>query len=236
VAIPTQVSGRRLLIAVIAWPVTATAAGLGTVLVLRVVARAWARAHSGDVMAIVLAEAYLLLLVTLLACFGGPRGLRDGLGFRYTGLRHLALAWASWLFALAAGIAVLVILEPLVGRPRSNAEGLVRIATDPLAVAVLVPTVTLLAPLTEELLFRGALFGWLRRRLPWWAAAIISAAVFAGAHLIPSLFPTFFVFGLVAAAVYQYTRSTLNTFVMHASQNTLALILVYTLIASGAKV
>jgi uncharacterized protein len=228
----TQVGGRRLLIALLAWPASAAAAALGTVLVLRLTARAWARGHAGDVQAIVLAEAYVLLLATLLACFGGPRGLRDRLGFRYTGLRHLALAWATWLFALVAGTVILVILAPLLGRPRSNAEDLLRIARDPLAVAVLVPTVTLLAPLAEELLFRGALFGWLRGRLPWWAAAVISAAVFAGAHLIPTLFPTFFVFGLVAAAVYQHTRSTLNTFVMHASQNTLALILVYALLSS----
>ena len=227
---PTQVSGRRLLIALLVWPVSATAAGLGTVLVLRLTARAWARGHPGDVQAIVLAEAYVLLLATLLACFGGPSGLRDRLGLRYTGVRHLALGWAAWLLALAAGTVILVILAPLFGRPRSNAEDLVRIAKDPLAVAVLVPTVTLLDPLAEELLFRGALFGWLRGRLPWWAAAVISAAIFAGAHLIPALFPTFFVFGLVAAAVYQYTRSTLNTFVMHASQNTLAVLLVFTIV------
>ena len=41
-------------------------------------------------------------------------------------------------------------------------------------------------------------------------------------------------FGLVAAGVYQYTRSTLNTFVMHASQNTLAVLLVFSLLGSGA--
>jgi len=230
-----QVGGRRLLIALLAWPLGVAGAALGTVLVLRLSARAWARGHAGDVKAIVLAEAYLLLLATLLACFGGPRGVRDRLGFRYTGLWNLALAWAAWLVALAAGTLVLVILAPLLGRPRSNAEDLLRIARDPLAVVVLVPTVTLLAPLAEELLFRGALFGWLRARLPWWAAAVISAAIFAGAHLIPALFPTFFVFGLAAAAVYQYTRSTLNTFVMHASQNTLAVLVVFTLLGTSPK-
>ena len=230
-----QVGGRRLLIALLAWPLGVAGAALGTVLLLRLSARAWARGHAGDVQAIVLAEAYLLLLATLLACFGGPRGVRDRLGFRYTGLWNLALAWAAWLVALAAGTLVLVILAPLLGRPRSNAEDLLRIARDPLAVVVLVPTVTLLAPLAEELLFRGALFGWLRARLPWWAAAVTSAAIFAGAHLIPALFPTFFVFGLAAAAVYQYTRSTLNTFVMHASQNTLAVLVVFTLLGTSPK-
>ena len=36
----------------------------------------------------------------------------------------------------------------------------------------------LVAPLAEELLFRGALFGWLRRRLPAWPAILVSAALF----------------------------------------------------------
>ena len=163
----TRVSGRRLAIVLLAWPVSAAAAGVGTLLLLRLTARAWARGRQGDVQAMVLAEAYVLLLATLLACFGGVRGARDRLGFRYTGLRHLALAWAAWLFALAAGTIILLLLAPLFGRPPSNAQDLLRIAIDPLAVSLLVPTVTLLAPLAEELLFRGALFGWLRGRLPW---------------------------------------------------------------------
>ena len=69
--------------------------------------------------------------------------------------------------------------------------------------------------------------------LPLAAAAAISAAIFAGAHLIPPLFPYLFVFGLVAAVLYERTGSTLNTFLMHATQNTLAVAVTYYGIATG---
>jgi membrane protease YdiL (CAAX protease family) len=56
-------------------------------------------------------------------------------------------------------------------------------------VAIIVPTVCLLAPACEEMLFRGALYGWLRRRAPVALAIPVTAAVFAGVHLLPGLFP-----------------------------------------------
>ena len=49
---------------------------------------------------------------------------------------------------------------------------------------------------------------------------------------LTSLIVTLVLF-LVAAAVYHYTRSTFNTFVMHASQNTLAVLLVFALVGGG---
>ncbi|MEP7104326.1 MAG: CPBP family intramembrane glutamic endopeptidase [Chloroflexota bacterium] len=231
--IATRVSGRRLLVAIVAWPVGATALAAATVLLLRLILRAWARAHPGDVLAVVLVEAYVVLIVTLAACFGGPRGLRDRLGFRFTGVPHLLLAIAAWLGALTAGGVVAVLLQPLFGRPQSNAVAVLAVARDPLFLALVVVAVTVLAPFGEELLFRGAIFGWLALRLPWWAAAAISAALFAAAHLILPLFPIFFVFGLAAAGVRHYTGSTFNSWVMHASQNTLAVIAAFSLLANG---
>ena len=229
---PSRVGGGRLLVAVVAWPAVATAVAAATVLVLRLALRPWARAHPGDVLAVVLVEAYLVLIATLAACFGGPRGLRDRLGFRFTGVRHVLLAVAVWLGALTGGGVLAALLQPLFGRPQSNAVAVLGVARDPLFVVLVVVAVTVLAPFGEELLFRGAIFGWLAVRLPWWAAAAISAALFAAAHLILPLFPIFFVFGLAAAGVRHYTGSTFNSWVMHAGQNTLAVIAAFSLLAN----
>lgn len=197
-------------------------------------ARPWAAAHAADLAAAALAEAYLSLLAVLLAVFGGPGGLRDRLGFRFTALWHMALALAVWCVSLTLGGVLTLALVPLLGKPTSNAADVLSISRDPVFVALVVPTVAVVAPAGEELLFRGVLFGWLRTRLPLAAAIALSAAVFAGLHLIVPLLPVLLVFGMATALVYETTGSTLNSFVMHATQNTLAVVVTYAALSAGA--
>ncbi len=45
-------------------------------------------------------------------------------------------------------------------------------------------TLVILAPLAEELLFRGYLFGKLKKHAPFWLAMIITSVLFGGLHLI----------------------------------------------------
>ena len=228
-----QVSGRRLLAGLGLWALIGTAALGPTVAVLRLGVPTWARAHAATAGAILVLEAYAALLAALLFAFDGGAGLRQRLGFRFTSVADLAAALGVWLVALVAGGLVTALLTPLTGPPRSNAVQLLRLSFDPLFVALIVPTVCLLAPACEELLFRGAIFGWLRSRLPLPPAAALSAALFAGAHLLPALFAELFLFGLAAAWIYQRTGSTLNSFAMHASQNTLAVVAAYAVLRSS---
>jgi membrane protease YdiL (CAAX protease family) len=227
------VGGARLLIASLLWPVLTVALLVVTGVALRLLAPDWTRAHPADLIAFFLVEAYVALLASLLACFGGPAGLGSTLGFRFTSWGDLGLAWLAWAGAFAAGALLIAALTPLLGKPSSNAVPVLRRSFDPLFVALVVPTLGLLAPLCEELLFRGAFYGWLRRRLSVWVAAPLSAAVFAGVHLLPPLFPFFFAFGIAAAVIRERSGSTLNTFAMHATQNLLATAAAYAVISSG---
>jgi membrane protease YdiL (CAAX protease family) len=118
----------------------------------------------------------------------------------------------------------------LLGQPQSNAVGLLSRSFDPLFVALIVPTVCLLAPACEEMLFRGVIYGWLRRHLPALPVIAITASVFAAAHLLPPLFPTLFVFGVAAAAMREWTGSTLNSFLMHVTQNSVAVAYTYAML------
>ena len=226
-------SGRRLLLVVPLWPAASGVLLLTTLLPIRLFARGWSRAHSADLAAIDLLESYLGLLVALMLLFGGPAGLRDRLGFRYTRGADVALAIGAWVASLVVGLIALLAIGSLLGKPQSNAIPLFKRSFDPLFVAIVVPTVALLAPACEELLFRGAFFGWLRGRAPFWVAALITAAVFAAVHLLPPLFPYLFIFALLAALIRERTGSTFNTFVMHAIQNSLATIAAYAAINSG---
>lgn len=225
--------GLRLLLSLVLAAVIGAVAVAGTVVGARLLAPRWAAAHAADLTAVLLAEAYLALLAGLLVAFGGPAGVRDRLRLRFTSALDLAVALAVWLAALVTGGLLTAALTPLMGEPQSNALPLLRQSFDPLFVAIIVPTVCLLAPLAEELLFRGALFGWLASHLPLSVAVVLTAALFAGAHLLPTLFPLLFVFGLAATLVRARTGSTLNSFAMHATQNTVAVVATYALL-SGA--
>lgn len=89
----------------------------------------------------------------------------------------------------------------------------------------------LLAPLGEELLFRGVLFGWLRR----WGfvlAAIISAVVFGLAHGLNVVFPAAIVLGLLNAYVYEKSGSIWPSVIAHATNNTLVFVIARILAAS----
>ena len=226
--------GWRLLLTLLLWAVIAAVIGGATVLSLRLLAGGWIVHHRADLSAVLIAEAYVALLAALLLAFGGPAGLRDRLGFRYTSATDVAGALLVWLAALVVGAVVSAALAPLLGQPQSNAVSLLRQSFDPLFIGLIVPTVCLLAPVCEELLFRGALFGWLRRLLPTPAAIVLTAGLFAGAHLLPTLFPVLFVFGLGATWVRERTGSTLNSFAMHATQNTFAVLATYALLSQGS--
>ena len=219
------VSGRRLLLAVAIWLVLA-GGGVG-IAELLVNLSGFGRAHRADVLGALLLEAYLSLLVALLVSFGGPPGLRQVLGFRFTSAAHLVTAFLTWMGCLVGGILLGAALIPVLGPAPSNTARLLRISLDPLFVLLIVPTVCVIAPFCEELLFRGALYGWMRRRLPALVAIPLSAAIFAGAHLIVPLLPALFVFGLGAAWIRERTGSTLNSFAMHATQNTFAVAVTY---------
>lgn len=93
-------------------------------------------------------------------------------------------------------------------------------------VVLLFVSIAVVAPLVEELVFRGMLFQLLRRSLPLWAAVILSALVFALLHLIPVLIPTLFLFGVALALVFHYTRSLYCSICLHMLINTVAVIVI----------
>ena len=83
--------------------------------------------------------------------------------------------------------------------------------------------VVLLAPLNEELVFRGFLYGGIRRIARPRAAWGMSAALFGLVHFAPptTILPMF-VFGLFLARLMERTGSVVACFVAHASFNALS--------------
>ena len=85
----------------------------------------------------------------------------------------------------------------------------------------------IVAPLTEEIFFRGFVFGALRDRLGVGVAIVLSALVFAAAHLQPYALPALFALGALLAWLYQLTGSLWPSILMHSTINTVALLVLY---------
>jgi len=96
--------------------------------------------------------------------------------------------------------------------------GAVPSAPRPAALAWLVPLAVLAAPVFEEFIFRGQVFGGLRRSLPAWQAMVASAALFAVIHPPLAMAPVF-VLGLCAAFAAERSKSLLAPMLAHGLYN-----------------
>jgi membrane protease YdiL (CAAX protease family) len=84
-----------------------------------------------------------------------------------------------------------------------------------------------IAPIVEELFFRGFLFQGFRQSYGWLPALLLSSAIFGVAHLDPvSLVPTF-VLGCVLAYLFHRSNSVWPGIIFHATVNSMSLIAVY---------
>ncbi len=87
---------------------------------------------------------------------------------------------------------------------------------------------SVVAPFSEEIFFRGLIFGGLAQRMPVAVAAIVSALLFALLHGI-GVFAPIFVLGLGLAYVYRRTGSVWASMSTHSLINFISLTLLFVL-------
>ena len=80
-----------------------------------------------------------------------------------------------------------------------------------------------MAPVVEELYFRGRLLDALDTRLGRFAAAVITSAGFAAIHGIPVFLPAYLVFAVVLLALRRHTGALVAPIVAHMINNAFAL-------------
>lgn len=86
-------------------------------------------------------------------------------------------------------------------------------------------TVVVIAPITEELAFRGILQNGLKNWMPIWLAIPVSAMAFAAAHNDYYAFPVLAVMGIAFGILYHKTGSLRANIALHAINNAAALAL-----------
>lgn len=93
--------------------------------------------------------------------------------------------------------------------------------------ALLLLLIAIVAPIAEELFFRGMLYPVLRQRWSVHWAIVINALLFALIHFIPILLPGLFFVGLVLAWVRERTDSVIPGILLHCLQNGLVVLAIY---------
>ena len=83
----------------------------------------------------------------------------------------------------------------------------------------LIILIALVAPICEEIFFRGFLYQALKRRFRVGVAMAVSAAVFASIHFAPINFPGLLVGGLLLAVAFDQRRSLVTSMTAHATLN-----------------
>jgi len=179
-----------------------------------------------DILVVTAAGAAALLLVV--ALLGGRlmRLTAAHFGFRRPSLAELRFAATAavglWLLSILANLVNLRLFGPA---PQSLVLSFgAHTGTEALVLDML--TGAVVAPITEEMLYRGLVFGALAQRLPFVAAASFSALLFALVHGIGVLIPIF-VLGFGLAWVYQRTRTLWAPIVTHALVNAISLAILF---------
>lgn len=160
------------------------------------------------------------------------------LGLRPADPRWLAAGLGGAFLTLLVSELVSNIIDRLTDKPviERYAELLAPQAGGWPAAAGILLTVGILAPVAEEVFFRGVLYGWLRRRwsAPW--SIVVSAAVFALAHGNPWQMVPIFVAGLVLAYLYERSGSLVPAMVTHMTINSASLVAIFAYSGSFAAV
>lgn len=91
---------------------------------------------------------------------------------------------------------------------------------------VLLSIAILVAPVTEELIFRAGVFRYVRTRLPRWAALLLPAVLFATLHANLGSFVPLIALAVVFSLAYERTGKIGTTMVAHALFNLNASVLV----------
>ncbi|NLG51555.1 MAG: CPBP family intramembrane metalloprotease [Chloroflexi bacterium] len=83
------------------------------------------------------------------------------------------------------------------------------------------------APVAEEIFFRGFLYAGMRNRWGVGWGLVVSSVVFALVHVTPGVLPAIFAIGLVLAYLYERTESLWPSIILHALVNALAFLGAY---------
>ena len=152
----------------------------------------------------------------------GARNVFERLGlrrFKPSGLGLAAAAYVAYILFVA------MVYSPFVQPEQQDITEELGVDQTTLAAVLGGILIIIFAPISEEMFFRGFVYGGLRTRMGLWPAAAISAIVFGLPHITSadiSIVPPLVIFGLLLAWLYEYTGSLGPPIALHMINNAIA--------------
>lgn len=151
--------------------------------------------------------------------------------WRIKPVQWLGLHWPKWPWVFLIAPAVVISMWMVFGALQfagymkwmeslgvdvvQDSVQLLQKATDPTVLILMAVAAVLVAPVCEELVFRGYLYPVMKKFAGPWIAAICSGLIFAAAHgSLAALLPLF-IFGIVLAVLYEKTGSIWAPIAVH---------------------
>ncbi|MHB8512357.1 MAG: CPBP family intramembrane glutamic endopeptidase [Actinomycetota bacterium] len=159
--------------------------------------------------------------------------LRFGVGLSTLGVRlqgagadfayGLGFGFVSWLVAVPVVSSITLRIAKLLSKGPVNPPNQIQLSAPSNAALVMFGIIAIvLAPLCEELLYRGFIHQGMRSRLAMIPASAISASIFMLAHApFWLIFPSIFTFGFAQALLFEKRGSIVSTIAAHMLFNTI---------------
>jgi membrane protease YdiL (CAAX protease family) len=191
------------------------AGSIGAALVMMILRLACPSAEKEVVMAI-LYTIQFGLAIWWIWLYGRCRGAR--------GVFHFGFRWydsSIVLLGLVLMLAGSVVMEPLLGLFPDKYFEMMNEAIGSGGWAIL--TTVILAPVCEEMLFRGLILEYIKQKRGVTAAVVLSALIFGLVHapILPQMVGAF-IMGIMLGYVYVLTGSLLSVIIIHAANNALS--------------
>ena len=168
------------------------------------------------------------LIIMLFALYVRKAGRAAQLGLTHWGkddtqatLRIAALLIAA---ALIFNIGYTVLIGSKLEMQKALRDMLAAIPPTGLNMATILFATVILAPVVEELVFRGMLQTSLSHKMPIWAAIAISAAIFSAMHGDLNSAPALMAIGAIFGTLYHLTGSLRVTIAAHLANNLFAML------------
>ncbi len=165
------------------------------------------------------AQVIAFILVPLIVAMHGGGGI--GRGLWRLGVRRPDTNPLGWMALVVVGYIGFLIAYGAVVTPPEQED--IASLFGPVWVQVLL--IVFGAAISEELLFRGMLYGGFRQGMPSWIAILLAGTVFGLLHLPTgaSAVPPLIVFGALLCLLYEETGSIIPGLLLHALNNAAAL-------------